>query len=292
MAYLLLVLQQVIAGSTHLVAKSVTHAMHPTTVVLFRGAFTVVVYGAWYLIRRSTLIKIDRSDWGLILLLGLVNLPINQLCFIWGVKYTTAPNAALAYALTPVFVVLLLSIGQRKRPGWKQILGVCIAVLGATVVLTDKGVSVSGKHLVGNVMVLAASASWALYTVMGRRLVARYGALQATALTFFSGFALYVPTFLLLPVPLDVHVLVASSAATDAWLQLFYLGVITSGVGYGLWYYALTHLETHRVAVFNNLQPVITTILAFFIFGTQPTPMFIAGGVIALVGVVITQTVD
>ena len=130
MTYLLLLLQQLIASSTHLIAKSVTGAVHPTTVVLLRGVFTCIAFGIWWTLRRRTLKPVQRTDWPLILLLGLINLPVNQLLFIWGVKFTTAPNASLAYALTPVFVVIYLAVGKGASPGWKKWLGVALALAG------------------------------------------------------------------------------------------------------------------------------------------------------------------
>ena len=289
MTYLLLILQQVIASSTHLVAKSATSELHPTLVVLLRGVFTCLAYGTWVLIRRKHLPRIEREDIPLIMLLGLVNLPINQLLFICGVKYTTAPNAALAYALTPVFVVIFLAIARTGEAGWKRWVGVAVALLGAAIVLVDKGASLSPEHTLGNVMVLGASASWAVYTVLGRRIVMKYGAVYATGLTFFSGIILYSILYVLLPVDVDPSPLTSAEHSTTIWMQLFYLGVITSGLGYALWYYALTHMETSRVAVFNNMQPIFTTVLALIIFGTEPTIPFLVGGVIALCGVVITQ---
>jgi drug/metabolite transporter (DMT)-like permease len=287
--YFLLFIQQLIASSTHLVAKNITHDLHPTVVVLFRGIFTCLAYGAWVLIRRRHLVHVKRSDLPLILLLGLINLPINQLLFVWGVKFTTAPNAALAYALTPVFVVIMLALARTGEAGWKRWIGVGVALIGAVIVLVDKGARLSPDHTLGNVMVLCASASWAAYTVLGRRLIMTYGAVHATALTFFSGLGWYVLVYTFLPIDTDTSPLTEASNAGSIWLQLFYLGVITSGLGYALWYYALTHMETSKVAVFNNLQPVLTTILALIIFGTEPTIPFVIGGVIALSGVVITQ---
>jgi len=287
--FLLLFIQQLIASSTHLVAKSVTGEVHPALVVLLRGAFTCLAYGVWVLIRRKHLLKIDKADLPLIILLGLINLPVNQLMFVWGVKYTTAPNAALAYALTPVFVVIMLAVARTGEAGWKRWLGVAVALVGATIVLVDKGVEFRPEHTLGNIMVLCASASWAGYTVLGRRIVMKYGAVYATGLTFFSGLLIYSVVYVFLPVHIDVSPLADPTKAGTVWMQLFYLGVITSGLGYALWYYALTHMETSRVAVFNNLQPVLTTILAFIIFGTEPTVPFLIGGVIALSGVVITQ---
>lgn len=288
MIYLLLLLQQFIASTTHLVAKDITAELEPVTVVLFRGIFTCIAFGIWMFIRRTSLRKIDRADIGLIALLGLVNMPINQLLFIWGVDYTTAPNASLAYALTPVFVVLLLAIWKRTSPGWRKMSGVALAVLGAAIVLIDRGATVSSEQTLGNVMVLAASISWAAYTVIGRSLIVKYGPVQTTALSFFAGLILYVPVWALVPVHDPMTVLV-SSGWLEHWSQLFYLGVITSGVGYGLWYYALSRMDASRVAVFNNLQPVLTSVLSFFIFGTVPTLMFVVGGGLAIAGVIVTQ---
>ena len=119
-------------------------------------------------------------------------------------------------------------------------------------------------------------------------MVAKYGPVYATALTFFAGLALYIPVWALIPIH-DPALALTDETWLATWSQLFYLGVITSGVGYGLWYYALNHMDAGRVAVFNNLQPIITSVLALIIFGTEPTPLFLVGGVIALVGVIITQ---
>ncbi|MCX6140593.1 MAG: DMT family transporter [Candidatus Kapabacteria bacterium] len=288
MIYLLLLLQQLISSSTHLVAKNVTLTLHPTTVVLVRGIFTCVAFGIWVFIRRSKVRRIDREDIPRLLLLGLINMPINQLLFIWGVKYTTAPNASLAYALTPAFVVIIMLMFWKQRPGLKRLLGVCVAFLGATIVLVDRGAGFAPSQTLGNVMVLGASMSWAGFTVFGRPMVVKYGPVYATALTFFAGLALYLPIWALIPVH-DPATPLTDSTWLATWSQLFYLGVITSGVGYGLWYYALSRMDSGRVAVFNNLQPILTSILALMIFGTQPTPLFLVGGAVALIGVMITQ---
>ena len=258
-------------------------------IVLVRGMFTCVAFGIYFLIRRRHVPQIQRKDIPLLALLGLINLPINQLLFVWGVKFTTAPNAALAYALTPVFVVMMLAVSKKESAGFKRWLGVALAMIGAAIVLVEKGVSIAPEHTLGNLMVLAASASWASFTVLGRDIVKRYGSVYATGLTFFFGLAIYSVVWMFIPVETDISPLISGSKMGSIWFQLFYLGVITSGIGYGLWYYALTHMETSRVAVFNNLQPIFTTILAFFIFGTEPTLNFAIGGAIALGGVIVTQ---
>ena len=67
------------------------------------------------------------------------------------------------------------------------------------------------------------------------------------------------------------------------------IGAITSGVGYTLWYYALQKIEASKVSVFNNIQPVLTTILAFFILDNVINANFVIAGVLIIAGVIITQ---
>lgn len=294
--YPVLVLQQLIASSTHLIAKTVTFTLHPALVVLVRGLFSCLFFVGWLYVRRKHYVPIERADWPRIILLGLLNIPINQLLFIWGVQLGTAPNAALAYALSPTFVVIIISIIIKELPSVHRAIGVAVALTGAAIVLVDKGAGLSADHTLGNIIVLCASASWALYTVLGRRLVVKYGGFQLTAFSMFIGTALFVPVYsviaITVPGGIDLTPLTASvqgSTPEWTWFQLFYLGVITSGFGFGLWYAALARMDAARLSVFNNLQPVLTTVLAWMIFSQVPSTMFVIGGVLAIAGVVYTQ---
>lgn len=290
--YLLMFVQQLIAASTHIVAKSVTDTLHPTMVVLLRAFFSCIFYGSWMIIRRSHIKRIDVEDRVPILLLGLLNIPLNQLLFVWGVQLGSAPNAALAYALSPAFVLVIMAVLMREQPSWTKRIGVAIAFLGTALVLVDKGARLSSDLFFGNIVVLCASLAWSFYTVYGRRLAIKYGAFYLTALTMFAGTIMYIPLYALMPVPFDSTPLTTVVDGVDpvmTWLQLVYLGMVTSGLGFGLWYYALTHWDPAKVSVFNNLQPILTTILAFLLFSQVPTPMFVVGGAIALTGVIVTQ---
>ena len=73
------------------------------------------------------------------------------------------------------------------------------------------------------------------------------------------------------------------------WGQIFYLGLITSGVAYVLWYFALKKMEAGKLAVFSNLQPILTTILAIIFLDYSLTVYFIIGGILTIIGVIVTQ---
>lgn len=282
--YPLILLQQLIASSTHLFAKHVTSLIHPSTVVFFRGCFSALAFGLWMILTRKSLKAIDKEDIPGVFVLGALNMPINQLLFIWGVRYTTPANASLAYALTPAFVLIIAVLFLGEQLNIRKMAGITIAMLGTIIVLFEKGLSFQNDQFLGNIMVLGASISWAVYTTIGKQYAMKYGGIYTTGLSMTAGLLLYIPIVLVLPYEL-------SPVSYDAsmWFQLFYLGVITSGLGYGLWYIALTRMDASKLAVFNNIQPVLTTIMAFFLFHSLPGEVFFLGAFIAIIGVIITQ---
>lgn len=282
--YFILFIQQMIASSTHLIGKNLTTSIDPRLVTLLRGAFAVSAFGLWVFFNRKRIPRFDRADLPRLILLGIINIPLNQFVFLSGLKHTTPPNASLLYALTPAFVFAIALIRRTEKATTWKLLGIGAALVGAAIVLFERGLDFGSDFLLGNVLVFMASLSWAFYTVMGRHFILKYGAFYATALTMFSGFLFYLPVYLYSPVDLNtVHI------TPQLWMELFYIGVITSGVGYGLWYYALSRIETSKVAVFNNCQPIMTTVLAIIFLSQTPTPLFLLGGTIAIAGVVLTQ---
>ena len=287
--YLVLFIQQLIASSTHLIGKSLTTDINPLLVVLLRACFTISAFGIWIFFNRKRLPAFDRADLPRLMLLGLINIPVNQLLFLSGLKHTTPPNASLLYALTPAFVFAIALVRRTEKATLWKLLGIGAALTGAAIVLFERGVDFGSEFFLGNVLVFFASLSWAFYTIMGRRFIVKYGAFYATALTMFSGFAMYLPVYFvsqLFFTPVETSL---ADISPSLWLQLFYIGVITSGVGYGLWYYALSRIEASKVAVFNNCQPIMTTVLAIVFLSQTPTPIFLVGGTIAIIGVILTQ---
>lgn len=198
----------------------------------------------WFVQRQRLGGTFQWRDWWRFALLGLVNMPLNQYLFVAGLRYTTAPNAALAFALSPVFVLVLASVFLGERLRWHAIMGIALAVLGAVIVAFQRGASLRSEVTVGNLMELAASCAWAFYTVWGRPLVQRYGAVPTTAFGMLWGLGLFMPVAALVPGGL----LPPDAISPRQWGEIAYLGIVTSGVGWALWYVLLRQIEASRLA--------------------------------------------
>ncbi len=284
MVEFLLFIQQALASGTHIVAKSLTYDVNPQVALFFRGMIASILFAGWMLLRRKKMKKPDRRDIPVMLILGLINLPVNQFLFLTAISLTSPPNVALAYALTPAFVLIIALTFLKESASMLKITGVLLAIGGTVLVISENGIDFSTDSTLGDILVLIASFSWALYTVIGKNFTRKYGAIQATAMATITGWILYLPIFYFLPVKIEL-----ADISTVNWLQLLYIGGITSVVAYALWYYALTKSEASKVAVFNNVQPILTTIFSIFFFGQIISWQFIIGGTIVITGVIMTQ---
>jgi drug/metabolite transporter (DMT)-like permease len=221
-----------------------------------------------------------------LLVLSFIAVPINQGFFLYGLSRSTAAHAALLYTLTPLFVLLLAQALLGEFPGWRTALGTLVALFGTIFVLLEHGLDLSRGPLFGDLLIAIAVLAWSIYTAEGRDLSTKYGALPTIAWTIIAGTVLFLPIGLPALWLERARVLHASGAA---WLGVAYLIVATSVISYLIWYWALGHLAAARVAIFSNLQPLATAVLAHFFLGEHITAAFVAGAVVVIGGVLFAQ---
>jgi drug/metabolite transporter (DMT)-like permease len=274
-----------LAGSfTYPIAKYGLAQIEPFTFAAYRFALaSLLLLGLTRLQRREP--PVARRDWWRIGLLGLLIIPCNQLMYLLGQSMTAAGHGAFLFGSTPIWVFLLamLHLGERFR--WRRAVGVVLAVVGVVLILMSGGLEVGGEYVLGDTLILVAVLAWSYYTVLGKRLVQRYGALRMTAYALTCGTVVYLPYGIYRAAIFDY-----SSASLHAWLAVAYLAIALSLVFYVLWYWVLKYWEPSRLAVYHNIQPVIATIAAYLWLGERFDLWFAAGGVVVLAGVLVSET--
>lgn len=285
--YLVVFFQQLIASTTHLVGQDVTAAVDPRLVLIFRSSIASIILAlilVWKYKSFRLFRGIPRQDVWRIVLIGMFNVPINQLLYLEGLRFTTAANSALLYAMTPA-MVFVFTLGTRmERLSFKKGAGILLAFIGVAILMFERGATLESAHTKGNFLIFIAVIAWSLYTMLGKSVVAKYGALRVTALNMIVGTLLYLPFGLLL-----TDLMPAAQFTGVIWSELLYLGFFASVVNYLLWFFALEKLETSKLAIFQNLQPVLTTILALMLGKLILTGQLVGGGIMALIGVVLVQ---
>ena len=281
--YALLIFQQLIAGGTHIVAKAVVADIDAATLTFLRTIIASV--GLYAIVRlRSGPLEIEAADWKRIAILGFVGVALNQYLYLYGLRYSTAANGALLYAATPVLVLVFSNIVLKERITPKKTFGLLMAFAGIAIVIFERGIDFSSGYAYGNLLILIAVIGWTLFTVLGKKMLVKYGSLRTTTAMMFCGAAFIAP----LGVGSSLRFPFGDLTAMH-WGAVLYLSVGTSIIGYFLWYHALSRIEASKVAVFANIQPVFATILSLIFLDYSMTPAFVVGSTITISAIYVTQ---
>jgi drug/metabolite transporter (DMT)-like permease len=281
--YAVLVVQSLMASGTHIVAKVVVRDVDAFTLTLVRTVLSAIAMGL-ILMLRGKKPSVRREDYAAFFWLAVLAVPLNQFLFLYGMKYTIPSNAALLYATTPVIVLVFSHFFLGESLSGLKIAGVILGFVGVTIVIFERGLSASMEYVFGNLVIFVAVLAWAGYTVYGRTMIVKYGAIESSCLTLIGGTILFIPLGILPALRFPYETL-----TTANWLQIGYLAIVTSVFSYLLWYFALGRIEAGKVALFSNLQPILVTILAVTLLGQSVTGAFVLGGTLAIGGVIAAQ---
>lgn len=278
-----MLVQSLIASGTHIVAKVVVRDIEPVTLTMLRSGIAALGLCVLGYLRREKF-HYKREHIKSILFLSFLVIPVNQFLFLTAIKYTTPTNAALFYSTTPAVVIVMSTIMGKEKLRIMRGIGILIAFIGVCLIIFEKGIDFSSEYMIGNMLLVVAVFAWAYYTVQGRSFVLEYGAFSISIITMVIGAIMFIPIGLIGMIQYDYSVLTIGH-----WGGLLYLALGTSIIAYLIWYYALSRTTASKVAIFSNLQPVLTTILAWSLLGQPITAVFIIGGIIVICGIVITQ---
>jgi len=279
-----MIVHSALSAGTYIAGKRALAELSPFDLALARFAPSAVVHG---LVLRRLRVRVRREDLPGIVALGVLAVAVNQLLFLGGLALSTPGHAALLYATTPIFVFLIERLRGRERATAVKVAGIAVAFGGTVIVLAGRGVlgaEGSRSTLMGDLLLLGAVVAWALYAVGGKAYAATYGGLAAGSLTLVAGTIVCAPAGLAF-----FHWSRLPQLSGAGLASLAYLIVVTSTVAWLIYYWALGRAEASRVAVWSNLQPVLTALLAWAMYGEVLTGPFLAGGAMVVAGVVMTE---
>ncbi len=208
-------------------------------------------------------------------LLGLAGIFLTFYLFHQGMEEASASMAAVVFSANPAAL-----LGERLGAlGWA---GIILGFLGALVAVT--GLRFSGLfsrgEFSGGMLVLLAALSWSAYTVYGKRYSQVYGGLTVSLLSILAGSAAFA---ILLTARGGWGEMAAYDAGTWAWL--LYLGAITVGLGYLLYFEGMRSVPASRGASLFYLKPVLALLLAHYALGEPITYALVLASLAVAAGV-------
>jgi len=282
-AYVVLILANVVYGSSYAVSRVVLEHMGPATLSFCRLAIGSLVLVPLALAQRREDRPLSRSDRWSIFWMGLSGFAAAFAFGNWGLRLSTATNAALLITVEPVSLILLSPLVLGERLTRREGVGALLTVVGATVVVLNgiPGATVAiAPHWRGDLLLVLSGAAYAGYSLFGRDVLARHRAVPVTAWSILWG--------LVVMAPFTVAEWVAGER--PEWTQTviigtLYLGIVITALGYLIWNWGLERVEAPRLAIFVNIQPLAGALLGVVALRETLTLYTVAGGVLILIGV-------
>jgi drug/metabolite transporter (DMT)-like permease len=276
----------VLWGISFVATRAALSEIPPVTLVFTRFAMGTALLLA-LLAFRGRLSPPPQDAWPALISMGFLGVFLHQMIQAHALVLTTAVHAGWLIGLTPIWSALLAVIVLRERLGPVKVAGLLLGFAGALLVIT-RGRLTGGVLALpatrGDLLILASTVNWALYSIVGRRTLARLGSARATAFAMLAGWLLIAPIFLLRAGWTDW-----SRLSAAGWAAVAFLGIGCSGLGYLFWYSALERLDTARVAAFLYVEPLVTLATAVALLGEAVHWTTVVGGMIVLGGVAVVQ---
>jgi drug/metabolite transporter (DMT)-like permease len=205
-----------------------------------------------------------------------VFLGIHFALFFRSVQLTSIAEATLLGTTAPIFTEIYGFIFQRKKPLGIVVFGLCVAFLGAGILVSQS--SFSETSFTGNLFAVMCSVAIALVLIVGKNIRKNIGVFEYTRWLFFFA------ALTLLGISFFAEVSVFSFSKEEIPWFLF-LAIIPTMVGHNIFYYLIKSLATTTVAAIPLGEPLVSSLGALVFFGEPIGLAVVLGGGITLVGV-------
>lgn len=247
-----------IYGVTYTIAKDVMpFYIKPYGLILLRVLGATIVFWLAGLFIKSQ--KIDAKDYKKILLAAFFGVGLNMLTFFKGLNYTTPISASVMMVTSPMLVLIFSSILLKEKIVKRKILGIIIGLIGTIILIVcgNKSDGNADNRALGNFLVFINAASYGLYLVLVKNLIAKYHPIVFVKWLYLFGLLFVTPFGFL-----DLMEVSWATMPTNIYLKAGFVVLFTTCITYLFNLYGLTKLKPTSVSVFIYLQPVIATIYA------------------------------
>ncbi|OCQ52246.1 putative DMT superfamily transporter inner membrane protein [Photorhabdus australis subsp. thailandensis] len=275
-------------GSNFQATKLALSSLPPWTASVERFVFAVLAIFIFMVLKGGIHGKVLRQNLFAFISLGTIGVAgFNGALFV-GLQSSSPVTAALIMATTPISANILEAIMNRRFPELIRVYGMMISLFGVALVITNGQLFSGGAiHTAsGDLIILAGSLGWAIYTVGTRTFVTGATPLETTSWTMLFGTVILaiIAIFIESPVPS------LFSGKLESHLASVYMGIAGSVFAYLFWNIGIATRGPGRTAIFFNFVPIFALGIQVAM-GDIPSLAQIIGIIITISGVLLGQGV-
>ena len=248
-----------------------------TLIRLFLGSILLVAVCRF----KNGGLKIARNDILRFFLCGASAMSLYYTLEGYAFTMISASMGSLLLATIPIFGIIADRLLFRRKITKLKIVCILFSIAGVYLVVCG---DLSASKLLGLAIMMICAVLWTFQIIVIKPLHDKYDLWTILAGTFISGFIMQIPLTLLTGTHAEFTV---DGIAILLFTTVFCLVVAQAG-----YVYAIKHLSVTIVSAFENMLPVITIILSFFMYGTMLTPVQLAGAALIIGSVTILVVND
>jgi len=259
----------------------------PYGLALFRAAIAAVAVTIFLVVGRRGVPR-SHEAWKTGLVMGTSNLAIPFILSNIALQYASAGFLGIMTALIPIMTAGVAHVMlPDERLTTIKLVGLTIGFAGVAVLFLsgDSGLAEGGRPLLAGVLGLVAVLSIAFGGTYAKKFAGRYEPSEVSGIHFTSGaLVIGIAMLLLEGVP--------GSQTGEAWALMSYMALASTFLPFMLFYWMLRHVSATYASMVGYVVPVIA-VTAGVVFLDERVGVGIAlGGLLILIGVVITDRVE
>ena len=194
--------------------------------------------------------------------------------YLSAIKYASAGLVALLLYLYPIFVFILSVIVLSEKVSWLKVLALILALTG-----TALTVDPAGGQLNGILLALSAALIYSVYIIVGTDVVKHVSAIQSSAVIFASAAAVYG----ILMIVNGAHL----PSTNSGWVNIIGIVLVATVIPVATFLTGLERIGPTNAAMLSTLEPVVTVLLAAWIFDERLQAIVMLGGGLILIAVIL-----
>jgi drug/metabolite transporter (DMT)-like permease len=229
--------------------------------------------------------RIEKKDIKTFILLSFLSPFLYFLGESYGVSLTPSTLAAVIIATIPLFSPIGAYYYLKERITMMNFMGIVVSIVGVALVIFHEGFDVSEVNPVGIGFLALAVISALGYALIIKKLTDKYNSFSIVAYQNLFGIVFFLPLFFIL----DFKEFIQVKPTWDVVIPLLNLGIFASSFAFIFFTYAIKHLGITKANIFTNAIPALTAIFAYFLLGESLTLLKMAGIIVVIMGLFLSQ---
>ncbi len=268
-------------GLAFVAIRRADYELSPVNLALLRWLLASAGFLAVSPFLPTPKIKFERGDLPRLLVISFLNVPAYHLALNLGETTVSSGLAGFLVAMGPVLIAVFSAVLLKEKLGRRLLLALAIGIAGTLIMFVPDLNMGSTVSLLGPVEVLVAAFSFALFSVLSKPLVTKYG---SASLTIWAGLA---GTLMLLPLLSPSFGPGVVALSIEGWVSVLFLSLLSTVAGYLMFYALVSRSAVSKVGIQMYLIPFVSVVGGILLLQEGLNSYTLAGGAVLLVAVAI-----